>query len=124
MIIISLDKNNNESVSRFNEYEWEESYKNVKLHCTKSDFNIMAATVKEFKKIEIRFGNFTLILENRNGQIYGIDPRNAESVRLARIGATRGFIPLIPYDDQQFIKEQGGTYKFIYNLIKQFDLEG
>ena len=124
MIIITLDKNNNESVSRCNDYEWEEAYKNVRLHCTKSDFNIKAATDKEFMKIEIRFGDFTLILENRDGKIYGIDPRNAESVRLARIGATRGFIPLIPYDDQQFIKEQGGTYKFIYNLIKQFDLEG
>lgn len=123
MIIISLDKNNNESVSRFNEYEWEEDYKNVKLHCTKSDFNIMAETVKEFKKIEIRFGDFTLILENRNGKIYGIDTRNPESVRRCRISATRGFVPLIPYDDQQFIKDQGGTYRFIYELIKQFDLE-
>lgn len=123
MVIISLDKNNNESVSRFNEYEWEEDCKNVKLHCTKSDFNIMASTVNEFKKIEIRFGDFTLILENRDGKIYGIDPRDAESVNRSRISGARGFIPLIPYDDQQFIKDLGGTYKFIYNLIKQFDLE-
>ena len=120
MKAVIIDSYNNEFVKCFNEYEWEESIKNVKLCCAKEDFNIMSTTAANFKRVELYLGRYTLVLEFRDGKIYGPDTRNAVAVSLGRLIGSHA---LIPYDDQEFIKEKGGPYRFIYELIKQFDLE-
>jgi hypothetical protein len=114
MVLITTQQNNKESVMCFNEFEWDPMEQNVSFIGPVNTFNLSPKLLKDYKRIEIKYGSSSRVFENREGKVYGTDTTNAYNLKTKT---------LICLDDNKAIKDFGGTYKYIYETIKNLFLE-